>query len=288
MNAILDDHLKTGLTTICRCWKIVRRDGQVYGFTDHDRDLSFDGTLFEAGSGLNPTVLAQSTGLAADNSEAVGALDASSLTEADIAAGLYDDAEVTAYLVNWADTSAFKVLFRGRVGEITRAGGVFRAEIRGLSEQLGQSKGRIFLKSCSAVLGDAVCGVDLNSPGYRVAAEVTKLPGGASITVAASGNYEEGWFDRGLVRLASGAEFTIKRDVVAGTQREITFWQKPHRDIGIGEKVELIVGCDRRAKTCQLKFSNMANFQGFPDLPNGDFVMQSPSNGSIHDGGSRR
>ena len=42
--------LAGGVTTLCWCWRITRRDGQVSGFTDHDRDLVFDGVTYTAGS----------------------------------------------------------------------------------------------------------------------------------------------------------------------------------------------------------------------------------------------
>ena len=32
-------HLTDGATTLCHCWKLIRRDGTTFGFTDHDRDL---------------------------------------------------------------------------------------------------------------------------------------------------------------------------------------------------------------------------------------------------------
>ena len=41
-------HLATGATTVCRAWAVVRRDETVYGFTDHDRDLAFEGVAFLA------------------------------------------------------------------------------------------------------------------------------------------------------------------------------------------------------------------------------------------------
>ena len=67
MNAALQAHLESGLTTLCRCWAIRRQDGQTFGFTDHDLDLSFDGVLFKADSGLTAMALQQSTGLSVDN-----------------------------------------------------------------------------------------------------------------------------------------------------------------------------------------------------------------------------
>ena len=47
LSAGLQDHLNSGATTLCWCWRITRNDGTAFGFTDHDRDIAFDGTLFE-------------------------------------------------------------------------------------------------------------------------------------------------------------------------------------------------------------------------------------------------
>ena len=48
----LQSHLNTGTTTLAWCWRVTRSDGIRLGFTDHDRDLVFDGTLFEAATGF--------------------------------------------------------------------------------------------------------------------------------------------------------------------------------------------------------------------------------------------
>ena len=92
----LNTHLKSGATTVCRAWAVRRADGVTLGFTDHDRDLSFDGVTFRAGTGLTARSLMQSTGLAVDNSEAFGALSSDAVREADIESGRYDGAEVRA------------------------------------------------------------------------------------------------------------------------------------------------------------------------------------------------
>jgi hypothetical protein len=39
----LQAHLDDGTTTLSWCWRITRADGVTFGFTDHDRTLSFDG-----------------------------------------------------------------------------------------------------------------------------------------------------------------------------------------------------------------------------------------------------
>ncbi len=46
--------------------------------------------------------------------------------------------------------------------------------------------------------------------------------------------------------------------------------------------------CDKRWATCQAKFANAINFQGFPDVPGDDFLTAVPATGGGHDGGSRR
>ena len=96
-------HLASGITTVCHCWLVTRKDGESYGFTDHDSDLSFEGHDFKAASGLSAGALQQTTGLSVDNSEAVGALSDASVSEEDLAEGRFDGADAQSWLVNWAD-----------------------------------------------------------------------------------------------------------------------------------------------------------------------------------------
>ena len=138
---LLAEHLATGITSICRCWSVTRRDGTVMGFTDHDRTLSFDGIDFKAETGMTARAVEQVSGLSVDNSEVIGALVSPAIAEGDIAAGRFDGAEVRAWLVNWLATAERVLLFRGTLGEITRAGGEFRAELRGISRRPSISRG---------------------------------------------------------------------------------------------------------------------------------------------------
>ena len=135
------DHLAGGTTTVCRAWTVTRRDGQVFGFTDHDRDVEVDGVVCRADTGMTARVLHQTTGLSVDNTEAYGALSATSITEADLLAGRFDGAEVRALLVNWQSPDDYVEQFRGYLGEVARSGGSFKAELRGLSERLKRPHG---------------------------------------------------------------------------------------------------------------------------------------------------
>ena len=102
----LQDHLAGGVTTVCRAWAVTRKDGVVMGFTDHDRTLNFSGITFKASTGMTARAIEQTTGLAVDNTEAVGALSDAAIREEDVRAGRFDGAEVQSWLVNWSATAA--------------------------------------------------------------------------------------------------------------------------------------------------------------------------------------
>ncbi len=138
VSAELEAHLKSGTTNVCRAWVVTRNDGLVLGFTDHDRDFDLNGVPLRADTGLSAQAIQQGTGLSVDNSEALGMLTDAAINEVDIHAGKFDGAEVLAYLVNWEMPAHRALLFRGHLGEITRSGGAFRAELRGLAEALYQ------------------------------------------------------------------------------------------------------------------------------------------------------
>ena len=286
------EHLATGHTTIARAWALSRRDGLVLGFTDHDRDLSFDGLIFEAGAGLTARALEQMTGLAVDNSEAVGALRDAGLTEADILAGRYDGAGLRIWEVNWADVSQRRLAFRGSLGEVTREGGTFRAELRGLSEPLGQPGGRVYHASCAAVLGDGRCRFDLSTPGYFAEVPLVATQDNQRLHLAPIETISAGWLAHGRVIVQSGqAEGLvgmIRTDRMREGLREITLWESLRAALAPGDMLRLEAGCDKQAETCRMKFDNMLNYQGFPHIPGEDWLLAYPKADQPNTGGRWR
>src|SRR5437660_2628471 len=134
----LQAKLDSGLTTLARCWKLVRRDGVVMGFTDHDRDLVVDGVTCRAGTGFAASEAASRFDLAVDGAEISGALADDSLSDADLAAGRYDAAEIETWLVDWSDPSLFVLTARGRLGEVRREAEAFTGQLRGVADRLSQ------------------------------------------------------------------------------------------------------------------------------------------------------
>ena len=66
----LQAHLDEGTTTLAWCWRITRADGVSFGFADHDRTLSFDGTEFEPESGLTASEVRSGSDLSVDAQDA--------------------------------------------------------------------------------------------------------------------------------------------------------------------------------------------------------------------------
>ncbi|MEQ5868541.1 DUF2163 domain-containing protein [Sagittula sp. NFXS13] len=289
----LHAHLAEGVSTVARAWAVTRSDGVILGFTDHDRDLAFDGVTFKAETGLTARALAQATGLSVDNTEAMGALTDTAIREEDIAAGRYDGAEVTAWLVNWADVDARRVMFRGHIGELRRGDGAFHAELCGLTERLNRPVGRVFQKPCTAVLGDSSCGFDLGTGGYRHETALDAVEDARVFDCGMLSEFADGWFQRGKLTVlsgsASGLVAAIKRDHrTSDGSRVIEIWEPLRAKPQAGDLVRLDAGCDKLFRTCREKFANLINFQGFPDVPEDDWMTVQPSSAKAKNGGSRR
>jgi hypothetical protein len=103
--ADLADRLESGAASLCHAWILTRADGVVLGFTDHDRDLVVEGVACKAASGWTAGAAETAAGFSPGLATAVGGFDDAALSEADLAAGLYDGARVECRLVDWSAPS---------------------------------------------------------------------------------------------------------------------------------------------------------------------------------------
>ena len=279
----LQSKLDAGVTTLCRCWIVTRRDGVVQGFTDHDEDVVLGDVTCRAGTGLVGTEVEDQLGLAVGGSEIAGALADQSLTEADLAAGRYDAATVVLHVVDWSEPALSVLMSRATLGEVRREGSGFAAELRSLAHRLAEDSGRLFTATCSADLGDVHCGIDLGSTAFRGTGTVTALPGGTLLYVSGLAGFADGWFSAGRLAFTSGAnnglavEVKVHRVAEDGVRLEL--WQAMPEPIGEGDTFTVTAGCDKRFATCRDRFDNAVNFRGFPHIPGNDFVISYPTPG---------
>jgi hypothetical protein len=95
-------HLDEETTRLAAIWRITRKDGAQFFFTDHDRDIVFGGELYRADAGFAPTAIRSDAGFAVDNLDLVGVFADGGIVEDEVRAGLFDGAEIAISFVNWA------------------------------------------------------------------------------------------------------------------------------------------------------------------------------------------
>lgn len=285
----LQAKLDSSVTTLCRCWIVTRRDGVSQGFTDHDDDVVLDAVTCRAGTGLDGSEVTVKHGMAVGTSDMSGALSDDTLNEDDLAAGLYDAASVELWLTDWSEPALRVLLAKGTLGEVKRDGTAFVAELRGLSQVLGEERGRLYTTTCGADLGDNKCRIDLSSPSYRGSGAVAAVTATSSFTASGLGAYTDGWFSAGKLTFVSGANTGLAMEVKAHRNAGIVaidLWQTMPHPIAPGDGFTVTAGCDKRFATCHDRFNNIVNFRGFPHIPGNDFVLRYPVAGEPGNDGS--
>lgn len=162
----MDAHLSGSVTTLATAWKITRQDGVIRGFTDHDKDVFIDGQTYFASSGYFRTAISNSAGTSVDNVDVRGFLDSNHIDETELRNGKYDYAHVQIFAFNWADISMGIIPLRfGLFGEtVINSSGLFKVELRGLTQLYSQTIGDVYQPECRADLGDSKCKIQVTPP----------------------------------------------------------------------------------------------------------------------------
>jgi hypothetical protein len=211
ISAALKAFLAGDVRTTATLWLITRKDGQVFGFTDHDSDLLLNGQPYLSAVGYTASAIDSSSDLSTSNMEVDTLLDSSVILESDVEAGLWNSAWVTISLCNWANMSqGAVVLSSGRLGQFTLSLGQLKAELRSLAQIMQQSLGQLYSSTCRATLGDSRCKVDLGP--LTASASVTSAVAG-SLTFGAASLTQTGpavaFTDTNGMKIPTRAPFTI-------------------------------------------------------------------------------
>jgi hypothetical protein len=159
----LATHLTEECTSLATLWKIERRDGVEYFFTDHDVDLVVSGDTYVSSSGFERTAIKTSYDFSTDNLDLTGFFTDSAIAMADVKGGLFNGARMTILAVNHQDTSQGTIILkRGFLGEVRMSpAGRFTAELRGLKQALSQKVGDLIQPECRVDLGSSKCSVPI-------------------------------------------------------------------------------------------------------------------------------
>ena len=155
--------IESGAATLCHAWVVTRADGEAMGFTDHDRDAErsrgglLGGQRLDGGGGRG-----RGGAGAGRRCRRSGGLETTRSREADIAAGLYDGAQVELWRVDWSAAGAARAAVGRDAGAHPAARGTLSSPSwTGRMAALERVVGRTYGRTCDAVLGDGRCRADL-------------------------------------------------------------------------------------------------------------------------------
>jgi uncharacterized phage protein (TIGR02218 family) len=278
-------HLAGTALTLAYCLRLERRDGEVFGFTTHDANLSFGGVTYEALNSLSVTALRQETGGGVGTLDLAGLIRSDRVTAADLLAGRYDGAELTLALVNWASLADGGVtLARGWFGAVTLADGSWKAEYRSLGQKFAQEVVEVTSALCRVrQLGDARCapgGVFGNGAAlshYQFTRTVSVVLDTRRMTFAAD-THASGYYHAGRVVFSTGANADLEREIkthtLSGGAAVLEMQEGFPFTIEVGDTAMLEAGCDRRIHTCRARFNNVVNYQAEPHVPGFDILKR--------------
>jgi len=269
-SAALAAHYQGDETTLATLWKVTRRDGQVYGFTDHPEPITHDGVTYEPSSSYDASAVRTLAELNVDDLEVHGLLASDGITAEDIEAGLWDGAAVQILEVNYADlTMGENVMRVGELGEAQREGLTYKVELRGLMQKLQNNIGRVVTPACDADFGDARCGIDLEA--RRVPITVTAATDARTFEVIGLG--ADG-YAYGVVTWTNGANAGLSMEVKRQVGAELTLQLPMPYAIQPDDEATIVPGCDKTKATCKDVYFNVVNFRGFSFVPGGDKVLK--------------
>lgn len=287
LSGALTTHLSQASTTMATYVHVVRTDGTIYAWTTHDRDQTIDGVVFLTAQGVQMTAVHLTDDMRTSTIDVSVFLGAS--TEAEIAAGVWDNAEIVLFEANWQalpavlfDTDCV-ILLSGVVGAIRRQDNTMLAEVRDLTQVLNTRIGRTYSYTCpwrharwngTTYVADAECGVSL--AGHIHDGSVTAVDDARQSFYDTASTQVDGYYNFGLLTFTSGLNAGLTFEVAAwNADFFILARQVPH-PISVGNTYRAVRGDDRQWQTCRTTYSNLVNFGGFPYMPGQDRVFGIP------------
>ncbi|MEG3437661.1 DUF2163 domain-containing protein [Pannus brasiliensis CCIBt3594] len=271
---ILDSSFSAALSaevrTVTRCARLVRTDGEVFGLTEFDRDLTFAGTTYRSIHGLSPTAFQADLNFQANNIQFSGLLSEDGITEADLRIGLFDYARIEVFIVNYLDLPAdlsanpprHLILPVRSLGKVSYSEGDYTAEIMGLSRFLEGKISNSTSKTCRNDLGDSRCTVNVEAFAETLTVNNALEPLSFFATVAPPVDRYTG----GKIIFLSGGNDGLTVPILkqSGTQFFLPA-ALPVPLVG-GENFRAFPNCQKRLEDCRL-FNNQPNFGAEDDLP---------------------
>lgn len=265
-------HQERETTSLTQCLRVESKFGLVRGVNMTSRSFDYLGETYNAREGVNPAAIESSADGAVQNTEVTGFLSEDFATEEEIVGGIWDNAFVSLFEVNYRDLSMGHMgLQSGWLGQISAGRTMFNAELRSLAQALQQQLGDVYSPMCRAKLGDSMCKVDVEA--LRVASTLTAVATRRTFTDTARGEASD-WFGAGLLTVLEGPYAGMLAEIHGFVAGVYTLALPLPFDPWVGMSYSVIPGCRKRhergglypagVSDCRDKFDNVVNFQGEP------------------------
>lgn len=268
-------------TYLVRCWKITCYNGQVFCFTDHNKDLKINDEIYSSVSPINMTTVEKNIGLDIDNLEISGVFNHANIRKSEIESGLFNEAKISIFEYDWNKNVKMNVIFEGVFSSYTYGKDRYSVETQSVFGKLGHVFGRGFHLTCDAELGDQNCGVNINEPGYKFTPNIINFDD-YGLEISRIPGISDGRFRNGTVEFIANKQIefrlSIKSDKAIGNIRRITFWNRLKPIQKNFDSINLYIGCDKSIDCCSNKFNNAINFRGFPNIPSDDWIVVQQEN----------
>lgn len=269
----LKEDYAQGSQTISRQWRATRKDGYTLAVTTCARDLLFEGVIYRAADGFIPKATAQEMSGAVMNSEVESAL-SEDITEIEFEAGLWDGAQLEVFELNYRAISRGKMwVASATMGEIRCTRSAFNAELRGLTQSMQTSIGRVISKGCDYDFGDpATCRKDL-APIKRTGS-LTSVADLRTFTDSARAEADD-YFGAGVITFVTGANAGLPgTEIYSFGSGQFVLHLPLVFNPAVGDVYSVSPGCRKRwEEDCKAKWNNGPNFGGFPFVPGGDTIL---------------
>jgi uncharacterized phage protein (TIGR02218 family) len=269
----------------------VRLDGVEFHFTTHDNDILYPAgspqDTYLASGGFSKSAIGNQAVMNVDDLEVTAFFSDESITVEELRAGKFDGASVYVSAVNYSNIAAGAIaLRRGWIGEcIATPEGMFKTELRGLTQKLQNQYGQVYGPECRADLGDSRCTVNLAA--LTIAVTLTTVIDRRIFVVSGAGAQAADYWLGGLFTFTSGNNSGRSMEIVqygAGSPAsgspiaapQITLYLPVGYLPEVGDTGTMSPGCNKTTAMCKERFNNILNFRGEPYLPGLDAMLLYP------------
>lgn len=195
------------------------------------------------------------------------------ISAADLAAGLFDGAQVRMGVTDW-ETGDLAVLYRGEIGAIGEEAAGFSAELLSAKAALEIDPVPRTSPTCRAEF----CGVGCTLSTARFTHELRVVAIDLSANaISFDGGLPASLFRDGSLRWLDGPQAGQGTTVVSVDGAMLVLEHALDPALAEGTLARLREGCDHTIATCSSRFGNSINFQGEPFLPGNDLLTRYPT-----------